>query len=396
MATGFTRTLRSLSSDTASWLNAGYLLTITLVGVSLIWGAMARVKLYEVTSAARLEVDRAVYPVQAPVGGKIAKTHLRVSQEVREGEVLVELDSSIALLQRQEEEARLAAYQQEITGLEAQIESGQLAQSEGLRAASIAALEAQAAVRQSKAPAALAVLEENRLRQLKEAGLIADREYDRSRAMLQQSQAAEARDQITVARVEQEHRVLDTSRTEHLKELWTDVARLKGQVQTSEAIIARLTNDIRTLAIRSPVDGRLGEIASVAAGTVLRPGDRVATVIPSGSHIVVAQYPPQAALGRIKPGQPAQIRLLGFPWTRYGTLATHVHRVASEIRDGSVRVELTVDNPRQSQIPLEHGLPGSAEIEVEKVAPLALLIRHVGQSVTQPEVARPALASGAN
>lgn len=394
MATGFTRTLRFLNNDTASRLNLGYSITVTLLGVCLAWGAMARVKLYEVTPAARLEVDRAVYPVQAPVGGKVAKTHLRVGREVQEGDVLVELDSSSVLLQRQEEETRLATYRQEIAGLEAQIESGQRAQSEGLRAASIAALEAEATARQSKAPASLAALEEDRLRRLKEAGLIADREYERARATLQQSQATEARDQITVARVAQEHRVLDTSRAEHLKELWTSVARLNGQAQTSEATLARLTNEIKTLAIRVPVNGRLGEVASVAAGTVLRPGDRVATVIPSGSHIVVAQYSPQSALGRIKPGQPAQIRLLGFPWTRYGTLATHVHRVASEIRDGSVRVELTVDNPRHSQIPLEHGLPGSAEIEVERITPLALLIRHVGRSMTQPEVARQALAAG--
>ena len=47
-----------------------------------------------------------------------------------------------------------------------------------------------------------------------------------------------------------------------------------------------------------------------------------------------------------------------------------------------VRVELEVQRTSDLQIPLEHGMPGSVEVEVERAAPLALVVRSLGQAVT--------------
>ena len=66
---------------------------------------------------------------------------------------------------------------------------------------------------------------------------------------------------------------------------------------------------------------------------------------------------PAVALGR-RAGQPARLRLDSFPWTQYGSLATTVSRVASEVRDGRVRVELTVASEPPARLPLQHGLRG--------------------------------------
>ena len=48
----------------------------------------------------------------------------------------------------------------------------------------------------------------------------------------------------------------------------------------------------------------------------------------------------------------ARLRLDSFPWTQYGSLATTVSRVASEVRDGRVRVELTVASEPPARLPL--------------------------------------------
>ena len=47
--------------------------------------------------------------------------------------------------------------------------------------------------------------------------------------------------------------------------------------------------------------------------------------------------------------------------------------------DGLIRVELTLHPLPTSRIPLEHGLTGSVEIEVERVTPAVLLLRASGQ-----------------
>jgi hypothetical protein len=64
-----------------------------------------------------------------------------------------------------------------------------------------------------------------------------------------------------------------------------------------------------------------------------------------------------------------------------------VTRVASETREQRVRVELAVQHGAASPIPLRHGMPGIAEIEVERVAPLALLVRSLGRTVSGEPVA---------
>jgi membrane fusion protein (multidrug efflux system) len=85
------------------------------------------------------------------------------------------------------------------------------------------------------------------------------------------------------------------------------------------------------------------------------------------------------ALGRLHPGQPAHLRLTGFPWTQYGSLAATVTTVAHERRDGQVRVELELASHLAFPIPLQHGMPGTLEVEVERVAPAMLLLRSIGK-----------------
>jgi len=53
--------------------------------------------------------------------------------------------------------------------------------------------------------------------------------------------------------------------------------------------------------------------------------------------------------------------------------------VAHEARDGQIRVELSMLSDPLSVIPLQHGLPGTIEVEVEQVAPVTLVLRAVGK-----------------
>ena len=133
--------------------------------------------------------------------------------------------------------------------------------------------------------------------------------------------------------------------------------------------------------IRAPVAGRVGALAVPDVGGVVALGDGIATVVPDGDLKVVASFSPSAALGRVAAGQPARMRLDGFPWTAFGAVAAVVDRVADEPDDaGGVRVELTLQ-AEGSAVPLQHGLPGRVEIEVERIRPAALVLRAAGGRV---------------
>ncbi len=144
------------------------------------------------------------------------------------------------------------------------------------------------------------------------------------------------------------------------------------------AAIARLEQEVERRRIRAPIDGRLGEVATLRIGAVVREGDRVASVVPPGGLRAIADFPP-VALGRLAAGQSARLRLKGFPWGEYGSLPATVTNVAGELRDGQVRVELTLHPERPTLIPLQHGLPGAAEVAIERVTPAALALRLAGR-----------------
>jgi len=57
-------------------------------------------------------------------------------------------------------------------------------------------------------------------------------------------------------------------------------------------------------------------------------GEKIASILPSGTLVVTAQFPPDAAFGRIRRGQSATVRLEGFPWAEFGSVPATVARVA--------------------------------------------------------------------
>src|SRR5262249_49022544 len=155
---------------------------------------------------------------------------------------------------------------------------------------------------------------------------------------------------------------------------------LRGQVSMTTSTTRSLENEIERRRIRAPVDGRLGEVAELRVGSFVDEGQKLGAIVPSGRLRVVAEFAPSSALGRIKPHQVARLRLVGFPWTEYGSVPAVVQTVASEVRDGTVRVELAFQQQPTSAVPFQHGLPGTVEVEVERLSPATLVLRAAGRA----------------
>jgi membrane fusion protein (multidrug efflux system) len=172
--------------------------------------------------------------------------------------------------------------------------------------------------------------------------------------------------------------VLAAERQARLARLGHDAVELEGEAAVEAAGILRLEHAITLLTIRAPVDGRVGEAGEFPVGAVVRAAEKLGSIVPAGPARAVALFP-AAVVGRIRPGQPARLRMQGYPWTEYGTLAATVARVGNEPSEGRVRVELTLEPQHNTAIPLQHGLPGAAEVEVERVAPVVLALRAAGQ-----------------
>jgi multidrug resistance efflux pump len=380
----FSRTMRSLDADSFRRSNIAMLVAALLLGTWMTWFFLARVERYEVTDLARLEVDRAIYLIQAPVAGRVVASRLVLDQEVQAGDVLVEIETDPQRLELEEERARLTTLPPQITALRNEVAAVELALHQEQQATTVALEQARAQFRESEALARFAEQEAERLKQLHSQGLITERDFMQGMTEAERRRAAAENLKLTASRLEQEQKTRESDREARVERLRGEITRLEGQQTTTAATIQRLGYEIERRRIRAPVAGRLGEVVMLRAGAFVDEGDKLGAVVPSGKLRVVAEFLPPAAMGRIRPGQPGRLRLHGYPWTQYGSIRTTVTSVASEIRDGHVRVEMAANPEPGSAIPFQHGLPGTVEVQVERISPATLVLRAAGRLVAEP------------
>ncbi len=347
----------------------------------LAWAFLARVTRYEVSDAARLEVDTAACPVQANISGRLLRSNLILGKQIVAGDVLAEIDTQGEELSLREEQTRLGQLQPQIDALRAELEAQSEGKSDERQILAFSQNGARAQYEEANAQATLAEEELNRANRLRAEGIMSVADAERARATAQSKRAAAESLRAGLSRLEPELVVREKDRDVKSKETLAALAKLQADARTGTESIRRLEYEIERRKIRAVVSGRLAECASLRPGSHINEGDQLGVILPSGKLQVIAEFQPSAALGKLHPGQPGALRLQGFPWAQYGTVPARVTRVADEIRDGKVRVELSVVNHFPSRIPPQHGLPGSVEVAVEQVSPAKLVLRSAGEIV---------------
>jgi len=239
--------------------------------------------------------------------------------------------------------------------------------------------EARARLRASDVVAQQKEAERAQFQSLHDKRLVAalDRDRQRTESQRQNAETEAAREQVD--RIDSEGAVKKSERKAQIAGLEVAVARLLSERADAESKVRILDQRIELHVIRAPVSGRIGYMVNLRSGAMVAERTRLCTIVPTGGLRAVAFFDPATAAGRVHTGQTARLRMFGFPWTKYGMLQAEVDRVGNEPRDGLIRVELLLHSPQKTNIPLEHGLPGSAEVEVERVSPFALVLDAAGR-----------------
>jgi membrane fusion protein (multidrug efflux system) len=383
MAVAFFRSGRLLEGDDFSAWGLSAVVSISVLCVWILWFFLARVAIYRVSDAARLESGGAAYQVQAPVAGRVASSILSLGLQVEKGRMLVQLEDEAERRQLQEERTALTVIVPQLEAIRDQIKAEEAAQAASEETARVALNQARTQL--YGAIDALQYAEEKARRYEQGRGAVAEIDLLQAKAAAQERRTAVETERLEIVRLERDQATHYRDRTAHIDDLRKQARGLEGEVDTKAATIRRLEYESERRKIRAPITGSLAEIATPRVGTIVREGELLASIVPSRTIYAVAEFVPSEALGHIRPGQRAWIRLKGFPWTEYGSLEAIVVSVASEIRDGSIRVEFTVAANPTSAVPIQHGLPGMVEVETERLSPATLVLRAAGQLLAKRE-----------
>jgi membrane fusion protein (multidrug efflux system) len=372
-------------------------LLVVLVALGLAglvaWAVCARVPVMKVSSQGRIEPHNAVYRLEPSAAGRVVRSLLNLDEEVKQGDLLIEFDSRSEQLELEQSKATSAAQDQELAVIREQVTN----KKDELAATGLVD---EVAVREAEerekelAPRHRLAEQRAQLAQQSPSGSISELEK-LERLTEADSLKSNSRAQgLEIVRLRREQIVRRQTLAASLLGLRREELRLEGSLRELKVASDRLQYLIEKKKYRAPASGRLVDVAELAGGDFIADGQRLGTILASDAEVRVRARFPKEMVGIVQPGQTAQLKLDGYPWTIYGTVPARVTRVGTEpgiaatpeAIPGTVRVELDIQSPVDPRIQLQHGLTATVEVEVARVSPVALLMRAIGEWDVTPAI----------
>jgi membrane fusion protein (multidrug efflux system) len=245
----------------------------------------SRIAPYESTDDATLEGH--VIPIAPQVSGRVAKLSIQDNQEVKQGELLLEIDP-------RDYEARLAQARADLTAANSRLDQARAqlsvdqAKVEQERA-NIGGAEAQARYAELDWKRNLA---------------IGSNAVSQSQIDLAATQSLAAAAQLEVAR----NRFLEVQAQVELSK--ANVETASANVLQSEAAVRQTELNLSYTKVIAPEDGRVTR-RTVEAGAFVQPGQALLTIVPHDIW-VVANFK-ETQLTHMRPGQPVSIHVDAYP-----------------------------------------------------------------------------------
>ncbi|TKG87819.1 HlyD family efflux transporter periplasmic adaptor subunit [Puteibacter caeruleilacunae] len=221
----------------------------------------------------------------------------------------------------------------------------------------------------------------SRYQSMQKTGGISESEMDDAEARLMQSKRGILSFEATVKSAE----ISLVNQRQSIVEL---KEQYLNQVQQFEQ---NITDDLRTLKnqittwkdhylVESPIEGKVTLTEFWSENHVIRAGERLATIIPADSSVIVCMaYVPHAGIGSVKQGQPVNIKLAGFPFMEYGILRGNVKSISlvPEEKGYVAVIELNKGmlSTYEKRLKLVQEMDGTAEIITERIRAINRFIK---------------------
>jgi multidrug resistance efflux pump len=364
-------------------------MAVLLGGLWTAWLFFGSIGRYAVTEVARLEVEGQAHPIIAMMNGVVVASYMTLGEEVARGQLLAELESVDMQFDLVNLQAQRAGLARQIETIRNEMDAQDHALRDTRRAVSPALDEARDRMQAAEVAADLAERRVARTQPQHELNYVSEVYWDSVSSDARQKRATAKALRASLTRIDVDGQLRQSEKKAQLAALARELEHLEAELTSVDATAAHVEHERQHSFIIAPASGHLGEAVPLQPGATVHDGDRLGAVIPAGRLRVIATFPAEQAIGRIRPGQRARLRLTSLPWVQYGTLPATVTHLANEGAQGNVRVELAVQGADRFPAPLEHGLAATLEVEIERVSPITLVLRAVGRRVDRVTVEQP-------
>lgn len=189
-----------------------------------------------------------------------------------------------------------------------------------------------------------------------------------------ENKVAQTQQEIINTKIEQNSVIQDYN--EKLSKIEGERFQSMGQIEGSDGDIAKLENQVANYKARQGLyfiiasqDGQIVQLNKAGIGEVLKDGENIGTIVPTGVDYAVEVYIKPVDLPLVKEGQRVMFIFDGFPaivfsgWpdSSYGTFSGKVVAVESNISPNGLFKALVVENKNEKRWPTKMKMGTGAE-----------------------------------
>ncbi|MFB0610811.1 HlyD family efflux transporter periplasmic adaptor subunit [Aurantiacibacter poecillastricola] len=309
--------------------------------------------------------------VQSEEGGAISAISVREGDMVQQGDLLVELDTVQLAAGVEEARAQVAALQSRMARIDAELFNKPLSFPASLAGfPEFTANQRQLFMRRQAAHAA-------ELRALSNMAELQQEELDLNQPLVSTGDVAQSEIiRMERAIVETQGRISNIQ-AQYVRDLQTEFTQTEEELVAAQQQLTQREDSLRAASLVAPTDGIVKNVRLTTVGGVLRPGDEVLQIVPTGEQLIVEAQVPPRDIAFVQLGQRARVNFDAYDSAVYGSGDGEVVYISpdtlSEERDDGtvntyyrVNLEVSTDtmNPRNAgeTIDLQPGMTATAEI----------------------------------
>jgi multidrug efflux pump subunit AcrA (membrane-fusion protein) len=163
----------------------------------------------------------------------------------------------------------------------------------------------------------------------------------RTQAALNPSQAESAQIRQKIERERASGRTSVARLQQDREKLLQQRVEVINQINTTQKEVAQISTDLKPTSILAPISGTIQNLNLRNNRQVVRPGDRLAQIIPNGTPLTIKALVAIADIGKVNVAQKVQMRVSACPYTDHGLLNGKVTQIAADAKQLEKGTEAT-------------------------------------------------------
>jgi adhesin transport system membrane fusion protein len=162
--------------------------------------------------------------------------------------------------------------------------------------------------------------------------------------------------------------------------------KVELEIARLEEELAKATDQVRRLEIRSPIDGVVKSLRYNTIDGVVRPGDSIMDIVPVDEDLVIEARLNPVDVGYVRAGQPTVVKISTYDYVRYGGLDGEVVDISPDSHtdsDGNtyfrivVRTEKNFFGENAGELPISPGMQATVDVHTGRKSVLRYLLNPI-------------------